>query len=73
MSVNATLPYLIYMFCALLGAVFCIFLPETLSHQLPETLSDARIFGKDQNIFGKQKQRNNNNNINDGSDKPLKS
>ncbi|XP_065157057.1 organic cation transporter 1-like [Atheta coriaria] len=72
-SVNATLPYLIYMFCALLGAVFCIFLPETLSHQLPETLSDARVFGKDQNIFGKQKHRNNNNNINDGSDKPLKS
>ncbi|XP_065157786.1 organic cation transporter 1-like [Atheta coriaria] len=56
-SVNAILPYMIYIFCALLGMICCIFLPETLGHQLPETLADARIFGAEQDLWGRSRKR----------------
>ncbi|XP_067015468.2 organic cation/carnitine transporter 2 [Anabrus simplex] len=50
-SKNVLYPSIILASLALIGAVCCAFLPETLNQQLPETLADAQKFGYDQKFW----------------------
>lgn len=47
---NRALPELILGFLSILGAVTCLFLPETLNRTLPVTLDDGEQFGENERI-----------------------
>jgi MFS transporter, OCT family, solute carrier family 22 (organic cation transporter), member 4/5 len=45
------LPSLTLGILSLIGAILCLFLPETLNRSLPVTLADGERFGEGERIF----------------------
>ncbi|XP_044258054.1 beta-alanine transporter isoform X1 [Tribolium madens] len=50
-AINAGLPYVIIVVLAAAGAIFGMFIPETLNEKLPESIREAEEFGADQRVW----------------------
>ncbi|XP_017787310.1 PREDICTED: organic cation transporter protein-like [Nicrophorus vespilloides] len=56
-EIDASYPYILSVILGAVGVFSGFFLPETLNQSLPETLSEAAVFGANQNYCGKEKKQ----------------